>query len=261
MTNRVKACVSLLGILALYGCGGGGGESPPIADVTPGGIWQGTVNIQGQGVIGLLGFVTEEGDAHFFQDDGVQYWGTVDTSQRDLSGAFSAATPLGETFPDGSTGATGAITGTIVPYGTIAATLRLTTSAGATISGEIALEFNPDLYGRGVAIANLVGTYTDASAPGSDVLTIDDNGVIFGQQPSTSCVLNGQARRINPPYNIYSMRMTYSGCTGASGTLNGSTLEGLAILDFSSTPVSIVLGLGGTASGTPVSIFTVYERT
>ena len=238
----MKAYATFLSILALCGCGGGGSESPPIPDATVGGMWEGTVDIQGEGVIGLFAFVTEAGAAHFVQEDGVQYWGTLSTSQRDLTGTVSAATPLGAAFADGSTGATGSIRGPILPYGRIGATLSLTTASGWSVK-------------------NFAGTYTDASAPGSDSLTIDSNGVLFGQDPSTSCVVNGQIGRTNVPYNIYNVRFTYSSCAGDYSVLNGTVFDGLGALYFVDSTLRLVVGLGGTASGVPTSVLWVYERT
>ena len=252
--------MTFLSILALCGCGGGGSESPPIPDATVGGMWEGTVDIQGEGVVALFAFVTEAGAARFVQEDGVQYWGTLSTSQRDLTGTVSAATPLGAAFPDGSTGATGSIRGTILPYGRIGATLSLTTAAGSAVSGEISLAF--DLaYELGWSVKNFAGTYTDASAPGSDSLTIDSNGVLFGQAPATSCVVNGQVGRTNVPYNIYTVRVTYSSCAGDYSVLNGTVFSGLGALYFEDGTLRLVVGLGGTATGVPTSVLWVYERT
>lgn len=250
----------LLSVIALWGCGGGGGESPPTDDAAVGGIWEGTVDIQGEGVTAVFAFVTEAGEAHFVQEDGVQYWGTLSTSQRELSGALSAATPFGATFPDGSTGATGSVGGTIVPYLSIRATLSLTTGAGSAASGEMSLRFDR-AYGQGWSVANLAGTFTDAAEPGSDSLTLDSNGVLFGQDPSTSCVVNGQLRRLNIPHNVYNVSLTYSSCAGDYSVLNGTAFSGLGAVYFDSSIVRLVVGLGGTASGVPMSILWVYERT
>ena len=120
MASVFRAGTIFFSALVFAGCGGGGDTSPPIPDAPVGGIWSGTVDIQGQGVVELVGLVTEEGRGHFIQEDGIQYWGTVSASARNLTGTVSGAPPFGTTFPDGSVSATGTITGIIVPQVNVA---------------------------------------------------------------------------------------------------------------------------------------------
>jgi hypothetical protein len=260
MASVFRAGTIFFSALVFAGCGGGGDTSPPIPDAPVGGIWSGTVDIEGQGVVELVGLVTEEGRGHFIQEDGVQYWGTVSASARNLTGTVSGAPPFGTTFPDGSVSATGTITGIIVPRATIEATSTFTTSDGTVTRGEVSLFFD-SLYGRRSSFPAIAGNYTDASAPGSDSVSISSDGLLFGQVPATSCVLNGQIRLIAPSFNAYDIRFTYSNCAGELSALNGVAFGGIATLDNTSPPETLIAGLQGTASGVPVSVVLIYERT
>jgi hypothetical protein len=56
---------------------------------------------------------------------------------------------------------------------------------------------------------------------------------------------NGQIRLINSSFNMYDLHFTLSGCSSQFGSFNGSTVTGLAVLDFdtsSSKPPMYFLG-------------------
>ncbi len=261
MNRKLRACVGLLGIAALWGCGGGGGgESPPVPDASVGGIWEGTITFDGGEILGMSGFVTEDGALQFFQEDGAQYWGTVSSSQREITGSFSGATPLGATFVDGSVSGTGAFNGTVIPRASFDATSTFTTANGADFTAEISLNFQT-FYGRNSSLGQVAGNYTSALAPGTDSVSIAGDGVLFGQIPVTSCVLNGRVRVVDPAYNVYGIAFTYSGCAGESSVLNGSSFSGYVTLDNRASPLTLWGGLHGTVDGRPTAVPFVYERT
>ncbi|MEJ2516363.1 MAG: hypothetical protein P8080_05815 [Gammaproteobacteria bacterium] len=260
MQQHFRYWLGLAGILGLWGCGGGGGgESPPIPDASVGGIWEGTITFEGGEVRGLSGLVTEDGVLQFIQEDGAQYWGIVSSSQREITGTLSGATPLGATFADGSVSGSGNFSGNVIPRASFDATSTFTTANGAVVTGDIALNFQT-FYGRNSSLGQIAGNYTSAFAPGTDTLTIDGEGVLFGQIPATSCVLNGRVRVIDPAYNVYGIIFTYDNCTGESSVLNGSAFNGYVTLDNRSPPESIVGGLHGTPGGRPTAVTFVYER-
>ena len=257
---RQSSFLPFLALFALAACGGGGGgSSPPVADAIPGGYWEGTLTLDGQ-PINLIGLISESGEGHFLREDGIQYWGTITTSQRQMTAAVAGATPFGATFPDASVSGTGSISGTIIPRATIEATLEFTTSDGTAADGEIMLFFD-SVYGRRSSFPAIAGNYTDASAPGSDALNISSTGIVFGQSPTTSCIINGQVKIIDPSYNAYDIRVSYSDCAGDYSVLNGSSFSGLGMLDSRPSPDRLVAPLQGTVAGQPMSLPFLYERT
>lgn len=258
MLQRIS--LPAIAIFALAACGGGGGSSPPVPDGAVGGYWEGTLEIEGEGIVGMIGLVAESGQGHFLREDGVQYWGTLTSSGRQIAAAVSGATPFGTSFPDGSVSGTGSIDGSVIPRAVMEGSLDFTTSGSTSGQGEISLFFD-SIYGRRSSLVSIAGNYTSASAPGSDSVNISSTGTVFGQSPTTSCVISGQVKLIDPAFNAYDVRVSYSGCEGAYGTLNGSTFGGLGMLDNRTAPQTLVALLQGTVSGEPMSLPFIYERT
>lgn len=255
----------------LAGCGGGGSSSPstpppvntpppPPPDASPGGIWQGTQTSSGQSQQ-VIGLITETGEFHFIQADGVQYIGALGIDGNAASGTFEAAVPIGEQFVDGSTGGGGTLTFTINERQTITGTFTFVTDAGSSSEGDISLAFNP-LYNRNSSLATIAGTYTDAFAPGSDAVTVSSNGQLFYQDGSgTNCTANGQVSIINASFNAYRISFQYSGCGGSFAALNGSTFSGIGTLDNTVSPEQVVAGVTGIVQGSRFAIVYLYDRT
>lgn len=251
------------GVSACGGGGGGGGGSsspPPVVNAAVGGIWEGTTTISGQGSLDLIGLVAEDGRAHFIQEDGVQYWGTVTSSGTSIAANFSGAVPLGETFADGVTSGSGSLTGTVQARSSLSANATFTTTAGTRTTSTIQMTYNP-LYDRDSSLSTISGNYTFAGAPGSDALNIAPDGRLFLQIPGSGCVANGQVTVLNAAYNAYDLRYTYSNCTGAEAVLNGATFRGIGTLDNTGTPEVAIGGSQGTVGGTLYSLVFAYQRT
>jgi hypothetical protein len=258
----VLPLIASLGLLvsACGGGGGGGSNPPPIPNAAVGGIWAGTVTVAGQGTLDLVGLVAEDGRGHFIQEDGVQYWGTVTSSGNQISASISGAVQVGDQFPDGSTSGTGSIIGTIAARSTITGTSTFTTTGGSKTSGTISLIYD-SLYDRDSSLATIAGNYTNAFFPGSDALNVSSSGVIFGQEPETGCVVNGQVKTINTAYNTYDVEYTYSSCTGVNSILNGSTFSGIGTLDNTVSPEIAIAGAQGRVGGVLYSFIFAYQRT
>ena len=251
MHRRNLQILTLLAVVALSAaCGGGGGggggvSTPVVRNAAVGGIWEGTATISGQGVSALIGLVAEDGRAHFIQDDGVQYWGTVRSSGNTITASFDGAVEIGDSFIDGSTSGTGSLNGTIQERSTITATVAFATARG----------FRQRLS------QDRSGNYTDAFAPGSDIVNVSSSGVLFGQSLGASCVINGTVTVINPAYNAYEIQYRYANCTGVDSVLNGATFSGIATLDNTENPEVAIAGLQGRVSGALYSVIFLYQRT
>ena len=111
------------------------------------------------------------------------------------------------------------------------------TSMGMALGGENHTWSYSNLYAEAPSLANVAGNYAD----GSDTLTVSSNGVIFEQDPTTGCVINGQASIVNPSYNAYSFSFTFGSCTGNYAALNGQTATGLGYYDDSVNSASVGL--------------------
>lgn len=246
------ARLSGLGLfVALAGCGGGGGGSapsggnvtPPVANASPGGIWQGIDPISNLTVTGI---VTESGDLRFLRSDGAQYIGTVTTSANSVTGTYSGYLPTGYIFTDGSTQGTGSLSGTVSARQSLSATLQFTTSKNTRSTGSGTFTFN-SLYNSGSSFQKIAGNYTDRTTGAT--INVNGTGVIFSQDAVSGCIINGSISIINSSYNAYAISYTFGSCRGSYTYLNNTTATGLATLDTTVTPNVAYIGVSNANAG------------
>lgn len=235
-------------------CGGGGGGSntntpaPPVAAVSPGGIWEGTDSVTG---LNLLGLVSESGEFHFIRGDNVQFVGTATMTGSAISASYEAFTQVGTVFPDGTTHGTGTLSGTVQQRTSITGTSQARTDSGAVSNGTVNLRFNA-VYNRPSSLATIAGNFREPTS--GAIVSISSNGTAFSQDATTGCVLNGTVSIINATYNAYRVQWTYSSCRGTAASLNGVTFRGLGTLDNTSAPEALVLGAVARSGATTLAI-------
>jgi len=244
----------IVAMAGLSACGGGGGSSaappppppPPPVDQAIGGAWVGT-DSSGLEIFALS---TESGRVHWvIPSTGEQGFGTGSVNGSAVTINYTYVAPLGFTLADGSTSATCSATGTIQERQSIAVTTNCTTSLGGSFSTSASLNYDP-LYDRDSSLSVIAGNYDDFGL----VINISASGVVFEQDPSTGCVVNGQVNVIDSQFNAYDVSITYSNCVGNFAILNGATFTGLAILDNTTTPEQLTVGMTGAVGGVIVSV-------
>ena len=273
-TVPVRNSVLLISICLLSACGGGGGGGaanshapppppPPTPNQDPGGIWQ-TQYTETSGptagdAIKAYAIVDESGSFYFAlqnQNNGCAEvgFGQTTVTGNSISGNIDVAavtfstTPgvnTNCTFPDGSTSGTGIISGTVTQGYSMTLTDSATTSNGTALGTETHTWTFNSLYDNPSSLAAVSANYAD----GSDTLSIAGNGVIFEQDPTTGCVLNGQISIINAAYNAYSMSLSFANCTGSAAAANGYTMTGLATLDTTVSPAQLDFGVSTSTNG------------
>ena len=134
-------------------------------------------------------------------------------------------------------------------------TVNCTTTAGLQSQSSITLNYNA-VYERDSSLSVIAGNYDDSGL----VLNIDENGVMFEQDPVSGCVNNGQINVINPDFNAYDIQFGYSNCTGQSTNLNGTSFIGMATLDNTVVPEVLIIGATGNIDGVLVSLFGISKR-
>ena len=235
-----------LAALALAGCYGtvySGGSNPMPTNASATGIWGGTDSVTG---LNVAGYVDPAGEAVFIRSDGVQFAGATQVSGDTLVAAVVAYTNFGSTFNDGSTYGLGTLNGTVASGSTLTLTLSFTTNGGTAETGSWSLTFST-LTNSGSSLSAISANYTD-TASGS-VVSISGNGVMTGQDPANSCVVNGTITVINSSYDIYQVSLTYESCTGSYAVLNGLTLTGLAAFNPNTSPTQLTISIAGASSG------------
>jgi hypothetical protein len=235
-----------LATLAIAGCNGtsyGGVNNPMPMTASATGIWGGSDSVTGMSV---AGYVDSAGEAVFIRADGVQFVGATQVSGDTLVAAVVAYTNFGSMFSDGSTYGLGTLNGMVATGSTLTLSLSFTTNGGTAETGSWSLTFST-LTNSGSSLGTISANYTD-TASGS-VISISGDGVVTGQNPANSCVLNGMITVINSSYDIYQVSLTYENCTGSYAVLNGLQLTGLAVLNPNTSPTQLTITLAGASSG------------
>jgi hypothetical protein len=234
-----------LAALALAGCNGTvyvGGTNPMPTNQSATGIWGGTDSVTG---LNVTGYVDSAREAVFIRSDGVQFAGATQVSGDTLVAAVVAYTNFGSTFNDGSTYGLGTLNGTVASGSTLALSLTFTTNGGTVQTGAWSLTFST-LTNSGSSLSTISANYTD-TASGS-VISISGNGVMTGQNPANSCVVNGTITVINSSYDIYQVSLTYENCTGSYAVLNGLQLTGLAVFNPNTSPTQMTISVAGASA-------------
>jgi hypothetical protein len=253
-TSRFLALL-ILSTIIVIGCGGGGGTAnppPPPTNASPGGIWEGTSSTGGT----ILGLVTETGEFHFLQDDGVQYFGTVNTSQNALSANFTGVTQIGTVFLDGSTTGTGTLTGTVQERMSMSGNSSFRTAGGTNVASSVTLTYD-NLYERDSSLATIAGNYLDTTT--NAVINVNGNGVVFSQDAVTGCIVNGTISIIDARYNAYRVQYSFSSCRAPYTILNGTTANGLGALDNTVAPEQAIIGVVNATAG--YALTGIFPRT
>jgi hypothetical protein len=225
-----------------------------VQNASAGGLWAGQLGDGTQ----LVGIVAETGEFHFIQEDGVQYFGTISTSQSSATANVTGVTPLGSTFTDGSTYGTGTLSGTVQERVHLAGNSNFRTSAGNTITNSVTLDYDA-LYERDSSLQTVAGNFVDFGSGG--VVNINSDGTAFMQDPSSNCVINGTVSIIDARYNVYRVQYHYSSCTAELAVLNGVTFRGLGVLDNTSSPEAFIIAVTGAVGTTGYAEIHVLERT
>ncbi len=89
---------------------------------------------------------------------------------------------------------------------------------------------------------------------------ISADGVIFEQDPTFGCVINGNVSVINSDFNLYAFSFGYSNCTGQFGLLNGTKYSGLGTLEDIIPPEILAIAATGEVGGRLVSLLIARTR-
>ena len=218
---------------------------PPL--VPPSGIWRGT-DSAGQDVLIL---VSADGAFRFVDASRNQGAGFMFSTDSDIASGFDLVTPLHGAFSDGTTLANCNFRGSFVERQRLDVAQSCVTTQGLPISEQLVLDYDP-LYERGSSLAAISADYQAVSG---SVLSVAADGELFMQDPSTGCITNGRFRLIDSAANLYNVSLQFESCTGPDAVLNGSSFDGLAFLDDTDAPGTLVIAVIGDVEGAPVSSF------
>jgi hypothetical protein len=208
--------------------------APPL--VWPAGTWRGA-DTAGRDVLLL---VSVGGMFQFVDGAHNQGSGYLAPETR-VSSPFDLVTPIDQPFADGSTLANCNFSGSAVLRASMDLDLSCKTSAGLEFAETLALEFDP-VYDRDASLETIAGNYRTLA---ENVLSIAPDGLLFLQDATSGCVVNGQVTVITATSNLYNVVLQYDGCTGMDERLNGSRFDGYAQLDDTAPPEALVIAVIG----------------
>lgn len=217
-----------------------------------GGIWEG---VDAQGVDVIL-VVTESGRFRLINEFFDQGSGVLSIANgNEVVAGFQMLTALGSTFADGTTLASCTMTGTLAERQSLSITVNCTTTSGTPSRSVVSLAYDV-VYERDSSLQTIAGSYDDAGP----VLTIDANGVLFEQDPASGCISNGQVNIIDSAFNVYDIQFGFSNCSGPSSFLNNTDFDGMAVLDNSVVPESLMIAVSGDVAWARVALFGISPR-
>lgn len=277
MRSLSRALMLSTASLLAASCGGGSSSSSPAptppSNQSVGGIWSGNLTSSGNGAISsTLVLVDEAGKYVAFAQEATNGCasvtvGTLASSGSTISGTGNTAIvsesvipgiSSGCTYPDGSTSATGTITGSIVQRSSITILLAATSAKGTNLGNESGTGTFDSRYNIPSSLTTIAGNWTDASGI---AINISASGTLFFQDPASGCVVNGQISILNPTYNAYGVSATFASCAGVYSGLNGGTVSGLAAVDTNASPNKLYSGYTVLLNGAATyNAFTVATR-
>lgn len=231
--------------LAVAGCNGttyGDMSNPTPTTASATGVWGGTDSVTG---LTVAGYVDAAGNAVFIRADGVQFVGPTQVSGDTLVAAVIGYSSFPSTFTDGSNYGLGTLNGTVVTGSALTLSLSFTTNGGTAENGSWSLTYS-SLTTSGSSLGTISANYTDTTS--GSVVSVSADGVMTGQNPANSCVLNGTITVIDSTYDIYQVALTYANCTGSYAPLNGVQLTGLAVLDPNTSPTQLTVEVAGAST-------------
>ena len=223
--NRSYAAM-LLGLsFLLSGCGGGGGSSAPVGQVTEPpatppstpavtgatGVWEGTFTDTGAPypVIGLI----YGGQLRVYSaQEGVLYEGPITVNGTDFTATLDVVDSVAGRYT------TVTMTGQVVTGSSMNGTYTDNTPGGAR-NGTFSLTYDA-VTERGASLTTTDANWFATDGAYSITLAIDATGDIAGTDTPDSCVYNGTLAVQDPAINVYGITVDISGC-GIDGSYTG----------------------------------------
>jgi hypothetical protein len=203
---------------------------------SPAGTWRGT-----DGASREVMLLVSAGGTFQFVDGAHNQGSGYLTPESGVASPFDLVTPVDQPFPDGTTLANCNFAGSLLERVRMDLKLSCTTRGGLPFSESLVLLFDP-VYDRPASLGTVAGNY---QASAENVLSIAPDGLLFLQDATTGCVVNGQVTVITATANLYNITLQYDSCTGPDKRLNGARFDGFAQLDDTESPEILVIAVIG----------------
>lgn len=230
MIRRMFAALGLGFVLALSGCGGGGGD-----DVvgSPAGLYEGTT-ADNRAVTGL---VLETGNYYVLYTAAGNpslVRGFITGSGASNNGAFASNDAIDFNFEEGDE-LTGTLFASYWPQQSFNASITYTLGGTNSLTSTYNADWE-DIPSLNTLSGNYTGQMGNTTGIDGMVITISNMGVVSGTVDGT-CAFSGSAETLSTG-NAYSITFTF---TGGTCQYNGQTMSGVAYFDAgTNTLISMV---------------------
>jgi len=112
-------------------------------------------------------------------------------------------------------------------------------------------------YDRDSSLSTVAGNFYNFQ--NGSVLNIVDDGTVFSQD-GANCLVNGRIYVANSTYNVYSISLLFTNCSGLDSGANGDSFSGLALLDDTVTPERLIFGLWNDTADQYVAMLSWADR-
>lgn len=218
-------------------CGGGGSDGGSVVprNQTFGGLWVGTLSIDGiPGSQELVGISTDDGRFQFLSVDTLgQFAGTARVTGGSVSGSGKGFAPPGTTWRDGTTVTNVTFTGVLVERRTFEGSW----STGTGESGSFDLAYDAE-YEKDSSLSLVAGVWTvyDDNLNPFATFTVDADGRFSGSNQA-GCNSVGRISIIDSRFDVYDFESVVAGCPIAG------EYKGLALLTDLDEPNDALLAL------------------
>jgi len=246
-----------------------------VLQATVGGVWRGTEVLANGDKVDYAILVSEDGT--FFAEGKNETTGctevfnggiTTPTTQLNFAGYIDGilSAPAGGTscvYPDGSKEVQGKVFGTVVAQKSLQITVNTQTTAGTSFSDIVNATFD-DIYIAPRKPTDLNGSYTDPSTGLVFTFAPDpqysEAETITATDPTTGCVLNGQAFQYDMYHNVFDLSGNLTGCKDQYANLIGTSGSGLMVFDDRHSPLQIVGGITAWVGSTRYIVVFDYPK-
>lgn len=209
------------------------GELSRASQASASGIWNGFLVSPISGVLQVLGLISEDNEMRFINQAGTQLSGTADVNGNFLMTDMLAFAPLGQVFPDGTSG------GLVNVRGVVSDQIALDgTFFGVGDVGTFDLTYDP-IYERDSSLDRIQGSWSLTDATGLTlVINIDASGGLLGTN-SIGCGYAGDVSLIDSNVNAYRAALDVTFC----GAFNGAYTGLATLIDSAALNDTLVFGV------------------
>jgi len=208
MLGITRAMIMAMVFAVLSACDSDGGNgSNTVIDQSFGGLWSGTLTIEGSDAADFFAITTDDGRFQFFSDDTQPLFvGTAQVTANSVAGDGQGYAAAAQTWLNSLTVTAVTVDASISAGKSLSGTWTATSGE----SGSFSFSYEPE-YENDSALTLLQGIWSDDLLMPFVTFTIDADGQFFAQN-AIGCTTDGQFSIIDASVNVYAVTSTIANC-------------------------------------------------